>query len=771
MVILPDCLQLFHPDRGASAMEEMRVRPSLLITALITIGILVGLTLFFMRAPIPKELDAANEEFSAARALQQESAILAEGVPHPVGTEANARIRDRIVEKLKSLGYSVEIQESLSFRGGDFYAPVRNILAQIPGRETGPAVLLVTHYDSVGAGPGAGDDGSGVAIFLEIARILIEHAPFRNPVRFLFTDGEEAGLLGAREFINNHPWAKEVGAAINLEARGTSGRSIMFETSENNAWLMSVYAQSVASPEANSLSFEAYKRMPNDTDLSVFKQAGIAGMNFAFIEHSQNYHTSRDNLANLNPGSVQHQGDQVLAVTRTLAEMDLSNPPKGNSIYTDLFGLVILLWPQDWNLTLSLTFFSLIGLTALILLLRRTISWRSFLGGFIFPVLVVALSGCFGSGLFYAISRIAGAQNAWQAYPITTQLALWMGVLLITGILTVSLSRLLGFWDLVVGTLFGWAVLAVICAAFVPGAICIFIIPVSIASILLFVICLFNLNPLRLINEVALLLIVAAASLIWIKLSISLGIGFGLEGGWSVTLPLAFFMATAAPFFLVTPNGIMVRRIVLLAAFVVLIASAGIVAFLPSSPETRPMYSNIIYYEDTDTGDAKWISSNVTEAMKAAGNFDTFGRVFRHKGILGKAGRIGYPAPELAIVSETAADEGRIVNVILRSPRGAPVGIMYIPETVIVKSISMNGKEIELFYGWEDYLTFTYHGLPPEGVQLSIHVQQKEPVTVLIMDKSYGLPDIGEDLMKARALSAVPIQDGDQTVVLHRTSF
>src|SRR5690606_17913127 len=119
----------------------------------------------------------------------------------------------------------------------------------------GPAVLLTAHYDSVAAGPGAADDMAGVAAMLEIARILREEPPLAAPLIFLFSDGEEVGLLGAEAFTG-HPWAADVGVVINLEANGTRGQSLLFETTDDNAWLIDAFAAEAPRPVASSL-FEA----------------------------------------------------------------------------------------------------------------------------------------------------------------------------------------------------------------------------------------------------------------------------------------------------------------------------------------------------------------------------------------------------------------------------------------------------------------------------------------------------------------------------------
>src|SRR5690606_20320981 len=101
---------------------------------------------------------------------------------------------------------------------------------EIPGERRTGALALAAHYDSVPAGPGAGDDGAGVAALLEIARVLVREPPPRRSVWLWFTDGEEMGLLGARALVSEPELIANVEVVVNLEARGTSGPSLMFES-------------------------------------------------------------------------------------------------------------------------------------------------------------------------------------------------------------------------------------------------------------------------------------------------------------------------------------------------------------------------------------------------------------------------------------------------------------------------------------------------------------------------------------------------------------
>ena len=197
-------------------------------------------------------------------------------------------------------------------------ATVNDVIADVlPGQ--GRAVLMMAHYDSVASGPGASDNMSGVAAVLEAARALRASAPNSlHPVMALITDGEEAGLLGAYAFLQNAAFRERIGAVVNVDARGTRGPSLLFQTSPGSGRLIDLYAGSMAAPDTSSLYAEIYRRLPNDTDLTPFLQAGFPCFNFAFIGQMHYYHSPRDLRRNLSAATLQMQGDNLLGVTRSL---------------------------------------------------------------------------------------------------------------------------------------------------------------------------------------------------------------------------------------------------------------------------------------------------------------------------------------------------------------------------------------------------------------------------------------------------------------------
>jgi acetylornithine deacetylase/succinyl-diaminopimelate desuccinylase-like protein len=191
--------------------------------------------------PAPLPADAPAGVFSAARADALLARLLGPERPRPTGSPEAAAFRKRLEAELDRIGVPYREQTQQSCYGRRHWracATVTNIYAHaVPG--TGREVLLVAHTDSVPRGPGAADDGSGVAVILETLRALkARHLSGNRPVAALFTDGEEKGLLGAAAYVRDPAAKARTGAVVNVEARGNRGASLLFQTSPGDAALI-----------------------------------------------------------------------------------------------------------------------------------------------------------------------------------------------------------------------------------------------------------------------------------------------------------------------------------------------------------------------------------------------------------------------------------------------------------------------------------------------------------------------------------------------------
>jgi hypothetical protein len=310
-----------------------------------------------MLVPLPDGGNVGATGFDTPRAMARLERILGDQRPHPVDSAANDSVRERLLAELRALGLNPRISDGFTCNGAATgqtvsCARIRNVVATL-GPAEGRHVLLVSHYDSTPTGPGAADDGIGVASMLEVAALLKDR-PLKRPVSFLFDEGEETGLIGARAFLDRDPLAARVDSLINLESRGTTGPAIMFETSRPNGAAIRHYARSADRPAANSLTTDFSRLIPNQTDVAVFKARPWTILNFAVIGNETRYHSPDDTVAHLDPRSLRHMGEQALRATEELAD-GRPAPAGGELLYGDVLGLGLVTLPLWLGLAMLAT--------------------------------------------------------------------------------------------------------------------------------------------------------------------------------------------------------------------------------------------------------------------------------------------------------------------------------------------------------------------------------------------------------------------------------
>lgn len=330
--------------------------------------------------------------FSAARAMKHVE-VLAKN-PHPIGSAAHDEVRDYLVAQLKLPDVDVQAQDAIVTQrsGWSGSAHVQNVMARLKGRRGPEAVALVAHYDSAERSYGAADDGAGVAALLEIFRVMHSGPQAEHDVIFLITDGEEHGLLGARAFLAEHSWAKDIRMVVNLEARGTRGPAVMFQTSLGNAELIRAYARVVREPRATSLAATVYRMLPNDTDLTEFLKAGYPGYDIAFIEAPWNYHTPMDRLDTLDLRSLQQMGDACCSLAMHWSNAPLEFQSSRDAVYFNVFANFFVYYG-----VIQAKFFALV-LAAMVACLgwrmqrRGELRWRSVSLGVVGPLVGLVAS-------------------------------------------------------------------------------------------------------------------------------------------------------------------------------------------------------------------------------------------------------------------------------------------------------------------------------------------------------------------------------------------
>jgi hypothetical protein len=727
--------------------------------------------------------NAAND-FSAVHARKVLSDILGDQRPHPVDSAANGDVRARIVSALNELGYQAVIQDATSCRDEFFQAcaRVRNIIVTRPGTVAGKSILLSAHYDSVGAGPGASDDGSGVVVLLEIARLLKQRPADKNGVILLFTEGEEVGLLGAQAFASQSPMAKNIAAAINIEARGTSGQSALFETGDNSGWLVDDYVSSSRHPLTNSLLNTVYKLMPNDTDLSVFKGVGMQGLNFAYGEHFAYYHTPGDSLQSLDLGSLQQQGDNVYDLLKVLLNADLaSGNANGSRIYTDVLGLGVVHWSPGVGVGMALVL-----LIALLLIdgrlgVRAPYSKGSVVRGFLSFPLSLIVGGAIAYVLMAILLAINGRVTPWHSDAFFNRVFLWGAVLLaVISVqrIVVRKSNPIGLW---VGISLAWLLMGLITSIVLPGISYIFI----LVNVLLLVASLIVLLLMpRVDGRWSVLFAVPAVTafvvMFPIVFMVEIMLGFNLVLG---TVGMGIFLGLAATFLapLVAGEGVSrTFRYTSVGTLAIVVISAVLSVHASASTKSQPVALNVMYRQGADN--SAYLFSGTRFDPPSASMLQEMGRDVSLKAMHPWNDELFYAVPiksaglspaKLTVLSESQAGNGREIVARIDSDEDTQSILILIPKSIGLTSIEMDGQVMDYSNNASQvgtYKVFACHGESCNGRQLKLMVSSKTPQPATVV-KFAAIPQAAANLIKARNVYAIPQNGGDQSMVVNEDNL
>jgi hypothetical protein len=747
--------------------------PVIAIALVLFLTLLATFSIYRQNPPVVLDANSPLADFSAARAMKHLEVISQR--PHPMGSAEHAAVRDYLLKELTSQGLNPEVQIATAMNPvwkGEYRAgTVANVIARLPGVANTKAVMLVGHYDSVPNGYGASDDGAAVASLLETLRALKSASALKNDVIFLFTDGEEAGLLGAYAFANEHPWAKDVGLVLNFEARGNHGPSIMFETSGQNGWLIKEFAASAPRPVAHSLAYEIYRLLPNDTDFTVFKKS-LPGLNFAYIDGLTHYHTALDTASAIDQRSLQHHGSTALALSRHFGNLDLRETQARNAVYFDLLGSMVVRYSGVF--VLPLTTIITIAFVALIIygLRRKRLQISGLLWGLVAllgSVTVAALVVKLLWDLILRFQDVAGVRSQGEAYDSNLFFISFVALALaITSALYIFFRKRTSIENLTAGALLVWLILLWLASLLLPGA-----------SYLPTWLLLFNLLPLAyllLVKEpdvkstgfVILLLVCAVPGIVLVVPLIYqtyVGLTLRLAGAVIVLLVLLTGLLTPHLNLIAGP-----RKWLMPAAMLVIstgLLGAGI--FASTYNAQHPKLNTMFYGFNADTQTSVWATPDgrpdewTMKFLRAPGaklQIEAlpafFGAQFNRRFALTQTQTLPLEAPQLTPVSDNTANGLRSLVFRVSSPRKAPVVTIYIDSEADVQSLAINGKQVDSVSGGRKSWNLRYQGLPPEGIEVAMNLKAQQPLKLRVVDQSYGLPDLPNRPLPPRPAGFIP---------------
>jgi len=733
-----------------------------------TIGVLTVVFIAIMSAglvlaPDPVRSENAAGAFDASAAHGRLERLLQAEEPHPVDSAANDAVRTRLLQEITSLGFSPEVQDAFTCRPRPNApsvecARVRNVLFSI-GPADAPIVLAASHYDSVAAAPGASDDGLGVAVWLEIARMLADE-PLHRRLLFLFSDGEEQALLGAYAFAENDPRMRDVDALVNLESRGSRGLALFFESNLPNADAVAAYG-AVARPAANSVMADVYRLLPNSTDVTVLTRPGLDVVNIALLDGLEDYHTPQDSLASLDRRSIQHMGDTALAVTRRLATSRDADHAK-TLAYTDIASRLFVAAPV-WLVLAALVFSVAAGFAAFWRLGAEG-RWRAFAA----PPLAVLCAAGFAFAADCAIRLARPGEDYAFAHPEPTRawcvLLAMLAVLLTLAPLRRARPPLMGaagmFWFALIGAL----------ASIVANGISILFALPALAYALGWLVSLAWQPAERIGRWLAALVVL----IVWAPTLHLVELALGYE------TPFVFAILTAAMLLpglgpLAAVQGEARRRaatgVIAMAALVALIAA--LVA--PSRSEARPQALNLSYFVNSAEGEARVLGGAADRALPPelrAG----FAPELLLPGDRVETWAMPAPmepiaAPELSRLSVATENERRIVRGRL-AMNGVYRATLRIPVETEPLRMRLNGVEVDFAdTGGErrDFVSIACQGRACDGAEIEIILGAEVERDWYIIGQTPGARVAAAEAVRAhRPAATSPIQMGDSAITLTR---
>ncbi len=765
--------------RHVSSEDSAQLRPALKIALWLLVIAVAALAIWQTKPPRALDTTAPADQFSTARAAVHLEQIARE--PHSIGTAANHRVRDYLVEQLTALGAEVNVETTVGVTDAYrlvYAGTVQNIVATIKGTANSRAVMLASHYDSVPEGPGAADAGSGLAAILETIRALRARGPLKNDLLVLFTDGEEEGLIGAAAFVRDHPdLARRAGVVLNFEARGTSGPAMMFETSDRNGWVTREFARVAPYPFSSSLAYAVYKNLPNHTDMTVFKRvSGLAGLNFAFTASFENYHTRRDTPANLDPRSLQNVGANALALAQHFGDLELRDIHEPDRVYFNWFGSRLVGYP-GWGVWIILGA-DIALLVAVLMTARRRAAitiWRTLGGAGGFFLVLLAAAG--GAHLVWWLVNISTKTLLVGDTPSNSLIMLGCVAAGLAFAVAVQswLSSKLGRFNSAVGQLVVVAVLAAVLTYLLPAGSYLLQWPLlfALAGLLAALLmqndtlpAFFGSLPTLLIFAPLMYLLFVTLAFDWISVSV-------------LAVLLGLMIAIASP--LLPQISTPLRR----SAPTLLLCAAALTGWgrqLSVFSAEHPRRNSIAYSVNADQAKAAWVSYDdeldewtreFLTGSPARGKAPAFTIGSARDALTAAAELLPLEAPTATVVSDSIVNGRRVLRLHLSSPRAAQMLLMRMAADVRILAVSFNGRahEIENERGATWPWSLRYNAPPAEGVEVELQLASNGPLKLWFGDRSIGLPQMPGKAYRERPADMMATYGSDVVLVGREYTF
>ena len=408
-------------------MPTLRFLPARTGAAAAALLALIALAWFALSPALapPAPAGAPATTFSAARAMRH-VAVLAQA-PRPLASDANGQARAYLVAQLRAMGLDPQVQSAtVQHNQTDQLANVHVTLARVhnivvrkpgsaPDHAARPALLLASHYDTLLTSVGAAQGGASSAALVETLRALQASAPLAHDIIVLLADGQQQHGMGAQAFVEQHPWAQQVGMVLMFDNAGNRGPLVLYDSAGADGAAIDGWAAHAPRARGSSLMRALYPSMPHALEESPLATLKMPLLQFANVEGYTGPQGSADTVDRLDPATLQHEGDTMLALARHFAGAGMREGPAGQ-VYFTLPGAGIIhyapaaVWPFTRLACLLLFGVACLGIQ------------RSGVNA------ITLIQGAFGYALIACVTA-AAAYVAWQWLPTHEGYQpLWQGI-------------------------------------------------------------------------------------------------------------------------------------------------------------------------------------------------------------------------------------------------------------------------------------------------------------------------------------------------------
>lgn len=787
-----------------TSQQNIQIAPRLVLLFVMILAIWMSLAPA-ASAPAVVPASAPASEFSAERAMRDLAVVAA--APHPVGSPRQFAVRDYLIEQIRALGLTPEIQSTSVNRvtnlGVVEATAVENVLVRVPGTDSSRAILVEGHYDSVPTTGGAADCGSCAVTALEALRAIVAGPPLKNDVIFMFADAEEVYIAGARAFMEQHPWAADIGLSLVFEGYGTAGGSILDVTSPASGWWVDQALRAAPHPLAYSLFNDLmWLTGGSSSDMDAFIPDGQAGFSFVYFtpDTAPAYHSTLDSVQNLDPRSLQHHGSYAVSLARHFGNLDLANAPRlANQVYFPLLPGVVVHYPGTWAMPLSIVALLVFVAVAGLGLSRQRLSIGGVLAGVVVFLLSLVAAIVVVTMVWALLLRANTNLQLFQPggrYGVTLYLLTFLALILaIVGGLYLLWRRWIRQENLFIGALVWWALFAVLSAQGLPGFSYLFAWPLLFACLALGWSYLQPEQAQRPWLQAAAFIFPALAGLVLLAWPILFLHMFSSRIEMFMGLPLA---ALSTPF-IVLLIGLLLPQIEFLTvsyrrwlpigaglAFLVLLALS---TFSTGFDERHPKPNTALYWLDADSSKAEWIM--VSDSASGQVELDDWTRQFFPNGDepgtfnpwpngwmnrpyparRGSAPLINLSSSTFGVSADSTSGGERRLSLHMTLPEDVLSAQLFIDASGPLRALTVNGGSIDIGKTKAQPVQITLNGRHSDGVDLDI-VAPEGSINIVVQDRRYGLPEIPGFTIVPRPASmmVMPFNDvADSTFV--RKSF